>query len=98
MDEVTAAWWGLILAILGALGVSIRAARNRHIWRNAAERRIVWRSLIWLWLIGALFAVLMLTLPFPESQLLWIPLPLLLGWSVLRFNTQLARARAEEPD
>jgi hypothetical protein len=98
MDEVTWAWWGVIFSILGALGITIRCWRNMHIWHNAAERRIVWRSLIWLWLIGALFAVLMLTLPFPESQFLWIPLPLVLGWSVLRFNTQLARARAEEPD
>jgi hypothetical protein len=92
MDEVT---WGLIVAILGGV---FTTWRNRHIWRNAAERRIVWWFLIWLWLIGALFAVLMLTLPFPESQLLWIPLPLLLAWFVLHFNTQLARARAEEPD
>ena len=95
MNDVT---WGLIVALLGALGGVFATWRGLRAWANAAERRIIWRFVIGCWLMMALFGVLMLTLPFPDSQLLWIPFPLLLIWAVVRCHILLARARAEEPD
>ena len=84
---------GCVIGIAGGLFGTFASIRNTS---GPKEREFAIKASIITWIVGIVFIILLILLPFPWRYFLWIPYGILLPFGIIKWNRTQQRIRNEE--